>query len=86
MNATAAGVCTCSKSLLEAVGVATSVEARAKHTDAMAHENYREFTGISCFAPVINIMAHPLWGRNQVHLYSFHILSTIGNLLYLFIP
>jgi hypothetical protein len=26
--------------------------------------------GLSCFSPVINIMRHPLWGRNQVRNHS----------------
>ncbi len=49
---------------------ATGVEVRAKHTAYMADKNYGDHTGLSCFSPVINIMRHPLWGRNQVKLYT----------------
>ena len=45
---------------------ATGIEVRAKHTSYMAHKDYDGHTGLSCFSPVINIMRHPLWGRNQV--------------------
>ena len=47
-----------------------SLEARAKHNMFMNQSNYGDQTGLSCFAPVINILRHPLWGRNQVEMYD----------------
>lgn len=41
-------------------------EARAISQAYAAEGNYGDHTGLSCFAPVINIMRHPFWGRNQV--------------------
>ena len=51
---------------MRAVGEAGAIEARAHHADAMAHMVYTLHTGIVCFSPVINLMAHSLWGRNMV--------------------
>ncbi|XP_052812007.1 uncharacterized protein LOC128239425 [Mya arenaria] len=47
------------------VAKATGVEVRAKHNDYVKHKQYGDHKGLSCFSPVINIMRHPLWGRNQ---------------------
>ncbi|XP_078336442.1 uncharacterized protein LOC111101492 [Crassostrea virginica] len=47
------------------VASATSIEVRAKYNDYRRHGVYGDHKGISCFSPVINIMRHPLWGRNQ---------------------
>ena len=52
--------------LLRAVGEAGAIEARAHHADAMAKKIYSDHTGIVCFSPVVNLMVHSLWGRNQV--------------------
>lgn len=54
-----------STDLLSRVADATATEVRAKHNYFMSIGNYDDHTGLSCFSPVINIMRHPLWGRNQ---------------------
>ncbi|XP_022105207.1 probable beta-D-xylosidase 2 isoform X3 [Acanthaster planci] len=51
--------------LLTAVGTATSIEVRAKYNNYTSHGIYKDFGGLSCFSPVINIVRHPLWGRIQ---------------------
>ncbi|XP_033741919.1 xylan 1,4-beta-xylosidase-like [Pecten maximus] len=51
--------------LLYEVSEATAVEVRAKHNNFRKNNDYSDHTGLSCFSPVINIMRHPLWGRNQ---------------------
>lgn len=55
-----------SPELIYRVANATATEVRAKHTHFMAMGKYSDHTGLSCFSPVLNIMRHPLWGRNQV--------------------
>ncbi|XP_077337831.1 uncharacterized protein LOC143982734 [Lithobates pipiens] len=54
-----------SSELIGRVANATATEVRAKHNYFMSIGNYDDHTGLSCFSPVINIMRHPLWGRNQ---------------------
>ncbi|XP_073418876.1 uncharacterized protein [Dendrobates tinctorius] len=54
-----------SPELILKVANATATEVRAKHNYFMSIGNYEDHTGLSCFSPVINIMRHPLWGRNQ---------------------
>ncbi|XP_029426858.1 probable beta-D-xylosidase 5 [Rhinatrema bivittatum] len=54
-----------STDLIYRVANATATEVRAKHNYFMSVGNYDDHTGLSCFSPVINIMRHPLWGRNQ---------------------
>ncbi|KAM9320137.1 uncharacterized protein PAF06_004614 [Gastrophryne carolinensis] len=54
-----------SPELIAKVANATATEVRAKHNYFMSVGNYDDHTGLSCFSPVINIMRHPLWGRNQ---------------------
>ena len=39
---------------------------RAKYNDFVKKGMYGDHKGLSCFSPVINIMRHPQWGRNQV--------------------
>ena len=56
----------CSTEVIRLVAEAGAVEMRAKHNDYIKHNIYTDHTGLSCFAPVINIFRHPLWGRNQV--------------------
>lgn len=51
--------------IVYAVARATSDEVRAKNTESTSKGNYDFHTGLSCWSPVINIMRHPLWGRNQ---------------------
>lgn len=48
------------------VAEATSYEVRAHWNKYSQEGDYQAFIGLSCFSPVINIMRHPLWGRNQV--------------------
>jgi len=45
---------------------AVSYELRAFYNDDIRRGVYGR-SGLSCFSPVINIMRHPLWGRNQVN-------------------
>jgi beta-glucosidase len=47
------------------VAEATSYEVRAHWNKYSKEGQYQAFIGLSCFSPVINIMRHPLWGRNQ---------------------
>ncbi|XP_064897546.1 xylan 1,4-beta-xylosidase-like [Columba livia] len=54
-----------SPELIYRVANATATEVRAKHNDFTASGHYDDHTGLSCFSPVLNIMRHPLWGRNQ---------------------
>ncbi|KAM9116612.1 uncharacterized protein ACDP82_017913 [Pangshura tecta] len=54
-----------SPELIHRVANATATEVRAKHNYFMSTGNYGDHTGLSCFSPVLNIMRHPLWGRNQ---------------------
>nr|XP_020664519.1 beta-D-xylosidase 1-like [Pogona vitticeps] len=54
-----------SPSLIYRVANATATEVRAKHNHFVSIGNYEDHTGLSCFSPVLNIMRHPLWGRNQ---------------------
>ncbi|XP_074970838.1 uncharacterized protein LOC142066782 isoform X1 [Phalacrocorax aristotelis] len=55
-----------SPELIYQVANATATEVRAKHNHFAAVGRYSDHTGLSCFSPVLNIMRHPLWGRNQV--------------------
>lgn len=54
-----------SPQLIYDIAKATGTEVRAKHNDYVKRQVYSDHTGLSCFSPVINIMRHPLWGRNQ---------------------
>ncbi|XP_064596521.1 uncharacterized protein LOC135463130 [Liolophura sinensis] len=56
---------TFSPSIIFRVAEATSVEVRAKYNNYTKYDVHGYHKGISCFSPVINIMRHPLWGRNQ---------------------
>lgn len=58
--------CPRSPELVYRVANATATEVRAKHNSFVAAGRYDDHTGLSCFSPVLNIMRHPLWGRNQV--------------------
>ena len=59
--------CILSPSLLKQVASAVSNEVRAFNNDYVRRGLYETHTGLNCFSPVINIMRHPLWGRNQVY-------------------
>ncbi|XP_043915951.1 probable beta-D-xylosidase 5 [Protopterus annectens] len=51
--------------LMYRVANATGTEVRAKNNYFTSVGDYSDHTGLSCFSPVVNIMRHPLWGRNQ---------------------
>lgn len=55
---------------------ATATEVRAKHNHFAATGRYDDHTGLSCFSPVLNIMRHPLWGRNQVPGWAEGVMSS----------
>ena len=44
---------------------------RAKYNDFVKRGMYGDHKGLSCFSPVINIMRHPQWGRNQVSIRAY---------------
>ena len=52
-------------SLLRDIGQAISVEARAKHAEAIRHGSHARFYGLTFWAPNINIFRDPRWGRGQ---------------------
>ena len=52
-------------SLLHTVGDTISTEARAKYSDAIAHNNHRIYFGLTFWSPNINIFRDPRWGRGQ---------------------
>lgn len=54
-----------SPDLMYRVAEATGIEVRAKHNYFIKQGDYSDHTGLSCFSPVLNIMRHPFWGRNQ---------------------
>ena len=56
----------CSKELLYEIATATGKETRARNNYYVSKGITADHTGITCFSPLINIMRHPLWGRNQV--------------------
>lgn len=47
------------------VSDAISKEVRAQWNDLQKANQSHVFYGITCFSPTINILRHPLWGRNQ---------------------
>ena len=56
---------TWNKELVKAVANATAYEVHAHYNQYSKEGLYGVHRGLSCFSPVINIMRHPLWGRNQ---------------------
>ena len=52
-------------SLVHSVGDTISTEARAKYSDAIAHNNHRIYFGLTFWSPNINIFRDPRWGRGQ---------------------
>lgn len=67
-----------SPELVYRVANATATEVRAKHNHFAATGRYDDHTGLSCFSPVLNIMRHPLWGRNQVPGWAEGVMSSGG--------
>jgi beta-glucosidase len=51
--------------LMHSVGDTISTEARAKYSDAIAHDNHRIYFGLTIWSPNINIFRDPRWGRGQ---------------------
>lgn len=51
--------------LIWRVADAISTEVRARNNDFVKRKIFTTHTGLNCFSPTINIMRHPLWGRNQ---------------------
>jgi len=51
--------------LIHSMAVATSDEARAKHHEAVRHNNRNIFFGLTFWSPNINIFRDPRWGRGQ---------------------
>ena len=51
--------------LMYKVAVATSDEARAKHHDSVRKGIRDRYTGLTFWAPCINILRDPRWGRSQ---------------------
>ncbi|XP_055955052.1 uncharacterized protein LOC126811720 [Patella vulgata] len=47
------------------MAMATGEEVRAIHNTNAKNNSYPDLSGLGCFAPVINIMRDPRWGRNQ---------------------
>ena len=60
----------CSPELMYEVAEAVGEEARAHQNYAQGQGIYRAFNGTVCLGPNINIMRHPLWGRNAVSMSS----------------
>ncbi|XP_013395228.1 probable beta-D-xylosidase 7 [Lingula anatina] len=54
-----------SPELIYNVSRAIGMEVRAVHNNHTKYGQYGDDSGLSCFSPVVNIMRHPLWGRNQ---------------------
>jgi beta-glucosidase len=51
--------------LLHQVAETISVEARAKHSEAVRHGNFDIYYGLTIWSPNINIFRDPRWGRGQ---------------------
>lgn len=51
--------------LLHQVGEVVSIEARAKHNDAIKHGSHARFYGLTFWSPNVNIFRDPRWGRGQ---------------------
>lgn len=53
------------RQLVRAVAEATHVELRAQHNSDLKNNIVEYHHGINCWSPVINIMRHWAWGRND---------------------
>jgi len=51
--------------LVKRMGEAVSLEARAKHDDAIRIGNYSQYGGLTLWSPNINIFRDPRWGRGM---------------------
>ncbi|ESO88945.1 hypothetical protein LOTGIDRAFT_209868, partial [Lottia gigantea] len=54
-----------SRDLIYSVAKGISQAVRANHNAYIKKHSYITYSGVSCFAPMINIMRDPRWGRNQ---------------------
>lgn len=53
------------KKLMQRIGDAVSIEARAKYNQALREDNHAIFYGLTLWSPNINIDRDPRWGRGQ---------------------
>ena len=53
------------RNLVNAVAEATTIEVRAQHNEDMRKGRVAYHHGLNCWSPVINIMRHWAWGRND---------------------
>ena len=53
------------KPLIKNVATATHIELRAQHNKDLKNNLVKYHHGINCWSPVINIMRHWAWGRND---------------------
>lgn len=51
--------------LIQRIGQATALEARAKYNVYSAHDDRTRYKGVTLWAPNINIFRDPRWGRGQ---------------------
>jgi len=51
--------------LMRNIGEAVSLEARAKHNEAISLGNYSQYGGLTLWSPNINIFRDPRWGRGM---------------------
>jgi beta-glucosidase len=51
--------------LLGKIGEVVSIEARAKHNEAVRHDIHSIYFGLTIWSPNINIFRDPRWGRGQ---------------------
>lgn len=51
--------------LMHQVSTTISTETRAKHAEALRHDNHSIYFGLDLWAPNINIFRDPRWGRGQ---------------------
>jgi beta-glucosidase len=51
--------------LLHGIGEVVSIEARAKHNDAIRRGSHARFYGLTFWSPNVNIFRDPRWGRGQ---------------------
>ena len=51
--------------LVQRIGIAMHTELRAQHNEDTRHGVIRYHHGINCWSPVVNIMRHWGWGRND---------------------
>lgn len=53
------------ENLMKRIGIAVSDEAWAKYNIAQKMENYSQYSGLTFYAPNVNIFRDPRWGRGQ---------------------